>query len=103
MDCRTRPPISWREFLTASGKRLRPLLCVTGWHAASGTLATPPASLVRAAAALETFHAFALVHDDGMDDSATRRGRPPSIANSPPSTRIGSVPRACRRRRSHGV
>ncbi|MFF4369472.1 polyprenyl synthetase family protein [Streptomyces sp. NPDC001594] len=63
-----------RAFFAAGGKRLRPLVCVAGWYAASGRGDT--ASLVRAAAALEMLHAFALVHDDVMDDSATRRGRP---------------------------
>ncbi len=32
--------------------------------------------LLRACAALELLHAFALIHDDLMDQSATRRGRP---------------------------
>ncbi len=62
-----------REFL-AGGKRIRPLLCLTGWQAAGGE--GDPASVVRTAAALEMFHAFALIHDDVMDNSDTRRGRP---------------------------
>ena len=61
-------------FLAAGGKRLRPLLCACGWHAASGGTETP--GLVAAGAALEMFHAFALIHDDVMDRSATRRGAP---------------------------
>ncbi|PSJ24282.1 geranylgeranyl diphosphate synthase [Streptosporangium nondiastaticum] len=63
-----------RNFLFSGGKRLRPLLCVIGWHAAGGH--GIPAPTVRVAASLEMFHAFALIHDDLMDDSATRRGRP---------------------------
>jgi geranylgeranyl diphosphate synthase type I len=63
------------DFLAAGGKRLRPLLCVTGWHAAAGE-GTPPPSVVRVAAALEMFHTFALIHDDVMDQSSTRRGQP---------------------------
>ncbi|MFJ1754697.1 polyprenyl synthetase family protein [Kitasatospora sp. NPDC088134] len=62
-----------RTFL-AGGKRLRPLLCVTGWHAAGG--GSDHATAVRAAAGLELFQAFALIHDDVMDASDTRRGRP---------------------------
>ncbi|RSS84146.1 polyprenyl synthetase family protein [Streptomyces sp. WAC06614] len=63
-------------FLAAGGKRLRPLLCVTGWHVAADADAIAPPAVVRAAAALEMFHAFCLIHDDFMDRSATRRGRP---------------------------
>ncbi|ELS50350.1 polyprenyl synthetase family protein [Streptomyces viridochromogenes] len=62
-----------RDFL-AGGKRLRPLLCVAGWHAADGQGDTT--AVTRLAASLELFHAFALIHDDVMDASDTRRGRP---------------------------
>ena len=61
-------------FLFAGGKRLRPLLCVCGWHAATGSGDTDP--LLNVAASLEMFHAFALIHDDVMDHSQLRRGRP---------------------------
>ncbi|MER5890847.1 polyprenyl synthetase family protein [Streptomyces sp. NPDC001941] len=61
-------------FLFAGGKRLRPLLCVTGWQAVGGHGDIAP--VLQVAASLEMFHAFALIHDDIMDDSATRRGRP---------------------------
>ncbi|WP_372412399.1 polyprenyl synthetase family protein [Streptomyces luteireticuli] len=63
-----------RDFLAAGGKRLRPLLCAAGWHAASGH--GTPDSVLRVAASLEMFHAFALIHDDIMDHSDTRRGKP---------------------------
>ncbi len=63
-----------RDMLTAGGKRVRPVLCVTGWHAVSRE--PPPATVFRVAASLELFHACALIHDDIMDNSATRRGRP---------------------------
>jgi geranylgeranyl diphosphate synthase type I len=58
----------------AGGKRLRPLFCHCGFLAAGG----PPDdhAVVWTAAALEMFHTFALVHDDIMDRSAMRRGRP---------------------------
>jgi geranylgeranyl diphosphate synthase type I len=61
------------------GKRLRARFCVTGWEAvaeARGPLPVPPAAVISAAAALEIFHAAALVHDDLIDNSDTRRGRP---------------------------
>ncbi|WP_406192063.1 polyprenyl synthetase family protein [Streptomyces sp. NBC_01017] len=63
-----------RDFLSAGGKRIRALLCVVGWHAAGR--GEDPASVVRVAASLEMFVAFALIHDDIMDDSVSRRGRP---------------------------
>ncbi|MFJ4478794.1 polyprenyl synthetase family protein [Streptomyces xanthochromogenes] len=62
------------DFLFAGGKRLRPLLCVTGWHAAGGQGSMKP--VLQVAASLEMFHAFALIHDDIMDNSPTRRGKP---------------------------
>lgn len=63
-----------RRFLEAGGKRLRPLLCVLGWRAGRGH--GSHAAVFRIAAGLEMFHVFALVHDDVMDRSATRRGSP---------------------------
>ncbi|WP_406278099.1 polyprenyl synthetase family protein [Nocardia sp. NBC_00881] len=63
-----------RGLLSAGGKRFRPLMCVTGWSAVDGG---PPSDIVyRVAASLELFHCFALIHDDVMDHSDTRRGRP---------------------------
>ncbi|MDR7113348.1 geranylgeranyl diphosphate synthase type I [Microbacterium trichothecenolyticum] len=43
---------------------------------ATGPAGAPPAPVIAAAAALEVFHAAALVHDDLIDNSDTRRGRP---------------------------
>lgn len=43
---------------------------------ASRKAGSPPAEVLAAAAALEVFHAAALVHDDVIDNSDTRRGRP---------------------------
>ncbi|MBV9950596.1 MAG: isopentenyl-diphosphate Delta-isomerase [Acidimicrobiia bacterium] len=55
------------------GKRLRPAFVHWG-HAATG--ADPDERVVTAAAAMELLHTFALLHDDVMDRSATRRGAP---------------------------
>ncbi|WP_329467432.1 polyprenyl synthetase family protein [Streptomyces sp. NBC_01431] len=63
-----------RDFLAVGGKRLRPLLCVTGWQAAGGHCT--PETLIQTAASLEMFHTFCLIHDDVMDDSGSRRGAP---------------------------
>ncbi|MGW5864818.1 polyprenyl synthetase family protein [Streptomyces sp. NPDC055239] len=62
-----------RDFLSG-GKRIRPLLCMTGWQAIGGGDDVEP--MVQVAACLEMFHAFALIHDDVMDNSDSRRGRP---------------------------
>ncbi|MFI1016146.1 polyprenyl synthetase family protein [Streptomyces sp. NPDC020965] len=63
-----------REMIAAGGKRIRPVLCVVGWQAVSER--PPPPAVWRVAASLELFHLFALIHDDIMDASETRRGRP---------------------------
>jgi geranylgeranyl diphosphate synthase type I len=59
------------------GKRFRAMFCYWGFRAvrAPGD-EDEERSLLRAAAALELLHASALVHDDLMDASDTRRGRP---------------------------
>lgn len=59
--------------LLSGGKRLRPAFCYWGWRGAGRDDAEP---IVTAAAALELFHAAALVHDDLIDGSDTRRGMP---------------------------
>ncbi|SNT38894.1 geranylgeranyl diphosphate synthase, type I [Asanoa hainanensis] len=61
------------RFVLAGGKRLRPLFCYWGWRSAGGVDGAP---IIAAAAALELFHAFALIHDDIMDGSDRRRGEP---------------------------
>ena len=59
--------------LLSGGKRLRPAFCYWGWRGAG---AGDGEEIVRAASALELLHACALIHDDVMDGSDTRRGRP---------------------------
>lgn len=58
----------------SGGKRLRASFCYWGHRAVRAPV--DEAALVRACAALELLHASALVHDDYMDASDTRRGRP---------------------------
>jgi geranylgeranyl diphosphate synthase, type I len=67
------PALAALEELLAAGKRLRPAFCYWGWRGAGGRDGPP---ILAAAAALELLHASALVHDDVMDGSDTRRGRP---------------------------
>ncbi|MGI8983113.1 MAG: polyprenyl synthetase family protein [Acidimicrobiales bacterium] len=61
-----------RDLVLAGGKRLRPAFCHWAYVGAGGGAADP--EVVDAGAALELLHTFALVHDDIMDGSATRRG-----------------------------
>ena len=67
------PLVSALADLLAGGKRLRPAFCHWGWRGAGG--ADLP-QIVPAAASLELLQAGALIHDDVMDASDTRRGRP---------------------------
>jgi geranylgeranyl diphosphate synthase type I len=69
--------------LLSGGKRFRAQFCYWGWRAvspASTASAEPRESeleaLVDLCAGLELFHAAALVHDDIIDNSDTRRGLP---------------------------
>ena len=60
---------------TSGGKRLRPAFCIWGYLAVADPGADL-AHLVKAAASLDLLHVSALVHDDVMDASDTRRGQP---------------------------
>ncbi|MGW0996961.1 polyprenyl synthetase family protein [Streptomyces sp. NPDC002520] len=61
------------ETAVADGKRLRAAFCYWGWRA----VGQPDSdALVRAAASMELVHAAAVVHDDLIDDSPLRHGRP---------------------------
>jgi geranylgeranyl diphosphate synthase, type I len=88
------PFIEYPRQLLRGGKRFRALFCYWGWQSVSGVShsaaglgaqrphldANPAAgdlgAVVLAASALEMFHAAALVHDDIIDNSDTRRGLP---------------------------
>jgi geranylgeranyl diphosphate synthase, type I len=70
-----RPLFDAARTALTGGKRLRPAFAYWGWRAAGGNPGKAEPVLV-AGAAIELVHASALTHDDVMDDSATRRGRP---------------------------
>jgi isopentenyl-diphosphate delta-isomerase type 1 len=61
-----------RALVAAGGKRLRPAFVYWG-HRATG--ADHDDAVLTVAAAVELLHTFALLHDDVMDRSPTRRGR----------------------------
>lgn len=60
--------------LSAGGKRMRASLCYWGWRGAGGDPAAE--QIISAGAALELFQSAALIHDDIIDNSDTRRGSP---------------------------
>lgn len=72
---RKNEPVSLYEplkyVLSASGKRIRPLLIVLSAEAVGGRIN----EAINAAVAIEVLHNFTLVHDDIMDNAESRRGR----------------------------
>lgn len=65
-----------RAAVLDGGKRLRPTFAYWGWRSVRPAGHPGEAQLIRAAASLELLQACALVHDDVLDASDTRRGRP---------------------------
>jgi geranylgeranyl diphosphate synthase type I len=63
-----------RDLVTAGGKAVRPGFCHWAFVGAGGD--PDDERLVDLCAAVELLHACALVHDDVIDGSSTRRGRP---------------------------
>ncbi len=62
------------RLVLGGGKRLRPSFCHWGFVGAGGS--PDDQRIIDAGAALELMHAFALFHDDVMDDAVSRRGTP---------------------------
>jgi geranylgeranyl diphosphate synthase type I len=76
LECAPELADELRAVATGPGKRLRATFAWYGWHAAGGPLDGPDAdAMVRALVGVELLHCCALVHDDVMDRSRTRRGR----------------------------
>ena len=77
-----------REFVLRGGKRIRPVFAFAGWRCGTSSSdravagaaveddAPGPRDALRVCAALELVQACALIHDDIIDHSDTRRGRP---------------------------
>ncbi len=64
---------SAREFTLRGGKRFRACLLLAGYHLGGGR---DLSRVLPAAAALETFQSWMLIHDDVIDHGETRRGGP---------------------------
>ncbi|MFH0738837.1 MAG: polyprenyl synthetase family protein [Candidatus Omnitrophota bacterium] len=64
---------SIKEFVLRDGKRIRPLLFIIGYL---GFTKKAASGLYKSALSMELLHDFMLIHDDIIDKSATRRGKP---------------------------
>lgn len=62
-----------RYMIAIGGKRIRPRLCLTAFSLFKDEIGQ---EVLEPAAALEVFHTFTLIHDDIMDKSPMRRGKP---------------------------
>lgn len=62
-----------RYMIQIGGKRIRPTLCILAYSLFKDEIGD---EILEPAAALEVFHSFTLLHDDIMDKSPLRRGRP---------------------------
>ena len=70
--------------MSNGGKRLRPILLLMTCDAFGGN----PQEACRAALGIEMYHNFSLVHDDLMDHSEMRRGKPSVYKKWSPDTAI---------------
>ncbi|MBD5226714.1 MAG: polyprenyl synthetase family protein [Bacteroidales bacterium] len=70
--------------MEAGGKRLRPVLMLM----AADAFGDDPEKALAPAVGIELFHNFTLLHDDVMDNSATRRGRESVMAKWDVNTAI---------------
>jgi geranylgeranyl diphosphate synthase type I len=73
VDASLADPITCLRELVQGGKRLRPAFCHWSYVGAGGV---DEALATDVGAGLELLHVFALIHDDVMDGSDLRRGRP---------------------------
>jgi geranylgeranyl diphosphate synthase type I len=79
------PVVDYTQSLLQGGKRFRALFCYWAWraclsdssyHQSEQEIRDSEEAIAGIAASLEMFHAAALVHDDLLDQSDTRRGAP---------------------------
>ncbi len=67
---------SIREFSLREGKRIRPLLMILSYKGYHPSKKRIPSSLYNASTCIELLHNFMLIHDDIIDRSDLRRGKP---------------------------
>lgn len=67
---------SIRDFSLREGKRIRPLLLILSYLGYSKPGKKTPSSLYNASTCIEFLHNFMLIHDDIIDCSDLRRGKP---------------------------
>ena len=67
---------SMKDFTLRGGKRIRPLLLILSYKGYSRRNIKPPDNLYNAATCTEFLHNFMLIHDDIIDRSDLRRGKP---------------------------
>ncbi|MCA9409364.1 MAG: polyprenyl synthetase family protein [Candidatus Omnitrophica bacterium] len=67
---------SIREFSLRKGKRIRPLLLILCYQGYCPNNKRIPSSLYNASTCIELLHNFMLIHDDIIDRSNLRRGKP---------------------------
>ncbi len=67
-----------KYLILSGGKRLRPLLTVSSFHMVNNNIKQKENSInhIGLAAAVEFIHAATLLHDDVIDESKQRRGKP---------------------------
>lgn len=65
-----------QDFLRRGGKRIRPILFLLAYQGYTGRKNYSYKKLIHCSLSLELLHDFLLVHDDVIDNSALRRGKP---------------------------
>ena len=67
---------SSKEFVLRKGKRIRPLLFVLSYKGYTPRRSYGESRLFKSAASIELLHDYMLIHDDVIDNSDLRRGKP---------------------------
>ena len=65
-----------KDFVLRDGKRIRPILFLIGYLGYSRRKNVSRKKLIRSSLSIELLHDFLLVHDDVIDNSDLRRGKP---------------------------